>query len=79
MISEESRDHIVGCINKEEAAGGDVVVDGRPWVKRGPGTWVGPTIVVKQKGAGGDERKAEEIFGPVLMVVKVRRGRGGMF
>ena len=53
-----------------------MVVDGRPWAKRKPGTWVGPTIVVKQRGAGdagggGAERKAQELFGPVLMVVKV--------
>ncbi|CAM9906897.1 unnamed protein product, partial [Laminaria digitata] len=74
VISEESRDHIVDCISKEEKAEGNVVVDGRPWAKREPGTWVGPTIVVKQKGApggGAAEQKAEEIFGPVLMVVKV--------
>lgn len=74
MISAASRDHIVGCIGKAEAAGGKVIVDGRGWAERRPGTWVGPTVIVRGKGAEAAE--AEEIFGPVLMVVKVGGAEG---
>lgn len=72
VISAASRDHIVGCIDKAQAAGHEVLVDGRGWAKRQPGTWVGPTVIVKgREGNGGATEESEEIFGPVLMVVKV--------
>lgn len=80
MISAASRDHIVTCIDKAEAAGGEPLVDGRVWAKRQPGTWVGPTVILKGKGkgsaAGAVAEEAEEIFGPVLMVVKVGQAFG---
>ena len=72
MISAASRDHIVACIDKAEAAGGKPLVDGRGWAKRQPGTWVGPTVILKSKGSAvAAAEESEEIFGPVLMVVKV--------
>eukprot|EP00903_Cladosiphon_okamuranus_P010607 g10031.t1 len=70
VISAASRDHIVACIDKAEAAGGEMLVDGRGWAKRQPGTWVGPTVILKASAAAAAE-ESEEIFGPVLMVVKV--------
>lgn len=79
MISATSRDHIVACIDKAEAAGGKPLVDGRGWAKRRPGTWVGPTVILKGKGgAAPAAEEPEEIFGPVLMVLKVRRQRRAM-
>lgn len=72
MISAASRDHIVACIDKAEAAGGKTLVDGRGWAKRHPGTWVGPTVILKASAAAA-AGESEEIFGPVLMVVKVGR------
>ncbi|CAN0191287.1 unnamed protein product, partial [Ectocarpus fasciculatus] len=72
VISAASRDHIVGRIGAAEADGGEVLVDGRGWAERKPGTWVGPTVIVKSRnGNSGGDGKSEEIFGPVLMVVKV--------
>lgn len=73
MISAASRDHIVSCVDKAEAGGAEVLVDGRGWAKRQPGTWVGPTVILRGAAAGGNGNgeHAEEIFGPVLMVVKV--------
>ncbi|CAM9446572.1 unnamed protein product [Ascophyllum nodosum] len=74
VISAASRDHIVDCIAKEEAAGGKVLVDGRSWAERRPGTWLGPTVILRTGGAAAAVAaagKGEEVFGPVLMVVKV--------
>lgn len=68
VISAASRDHIVECINKAVMVDGDeLLVDGRDWAKREPGTWVGPTVILKRK-----KEPEEELFGPVLIVVKVR-------
>lgn len=71
MISAASRDHILGRIGAAEADGGEVLVDGRGWSERKPGTWVGPTVIVKSRNGNKGDGKSEEIFGPVLMVVKV--------
>ena len=80
VISAASRDHIVDCIAKEEAAGGKVLVDGRSWAERRPGTWLGPTVILRTGGAAAAVAaagKGEEVFGPVLMVVKVTVQRHG--
>ncbi|CAN0025276.1 unnamed protein product, partial [Ectocarpus sp. 6 AP-2014] len=71
VISTASRDHIVARIGAAEADGGEVVVDGRGWAERKPGTWVGPTVIVKSRNGNKGDGQSEEIFGPVLMVVKV--------
>lgn len=57
-----------------------MLVDGRGWAERKSGTWVGPTVIVKSRnGSNGDgDGKPEEIFGPVLMVVKVFTARGSI-
>lgn len=70
MISAASRDHILKCIAKAEAAGGELLVDGRDWAKREPGTWVGPTVILQGKKDSSAEA-VEEVFGPLLMVIKV--------
>lgn len=49
--------------------GAEPLVDGRAWADRSPGTWVGPTVLRHQKK--GDPALTDEIFGPVLSVLRV--------
>jgi malonate-semialdehyde dehydrogenase (acetylating)/methylmalonate-semialdehyde dehydrogenase len=71
VISADSRNFIVKTIGEAEAAGAAMVVDGRDLVVPGheEGFWVGPTVIDHVK----TEMSAytEEIFGPVLVVVRV--------
>jgi malonate-semialdehyde dehydrogenase (acetylating)/methylmalonate-semialdehyde dehydrogenase len=71
VISADSRNFIVKTIAEAEAAGAAMVVDGRDLVVPGheEGFWVGPTVIDHVK----TEMSAytEEIFGPVLVVVRV--------
>jgi malonate-semialdehyde dehydrogenase (acetylating)/methylmalonate-semialdehyde dehydrogenase len=71
VITPASRDRIVRIITEAEAAGAAMVVDGRELVVPGheDGFWVGPTVIDHVKA----EMSAytEEIFGPVLVVVRV--------
>ncbi|MDI2035634.1 CoA-acylating methylmalonate-semialdehyde dehydrogenase [Paenarthrobacter nitroguajacolicus] len=71
VISPESRDFIVRTVTEAEQAGAAMVVDGRDLVVPGheKGFWVGPTVIDHVK----TEMSAyqEEIFGPVLVVVRV--------
>ncbi|MFE4544115.1 CoA-acylating methylmalonate-semialdehyde dehydrogenase [Arthrobacter sp. NPDC056727] len=71
VISADSKNFIVKTISEAEAAGAAMVVDGRDLVVPGheEGFWVGPTVIDHVK----TEMSAytEEIFGPVLVVVRV--------
>ena len=60
--------------------GAEALVDGRPWADFGAagaggpgrtagGTWVGPTVLLHKSAQ--DAAVREEIFGPVLSVVRV--------
>ncbi len=69
VISAEARDRIVGYIEQGTAAGAEPVVDGRELQMDGDGYWVGPTLfdgVTPEMSIYRDE-----IFGPVLAVVRV--------
>ncbi|RKR30552.1 CoA-acylating methylmalonate-semialdehyde dehydrogenase [Arthrobacter oryzae] len=71
VISSDSRQFIIKTIAEAEQAGAAMVVDGRDLVVPGheDGFWVGPTVIDHVK----TEMSAytEEIFGPVLVVVRV--------
>ncbi|MCM0618079.1 CoA-acylating methylmalonate-semialdehyde dehydrogenase [Paenarthrobacter sp. TYUT067] len=71
VISADSREFIVKTITEAEQAGAAMVVDGRDLIVPGheDGFWVGPTVLDHVK----TEMTAytEEIFGPVLVVVRV--------
>lgn len=71
VISQESRDFICKTVTEAEAAGAAMVVDGRDLVVPGheEGFWVGPTVLDHVR----TEMSAytEEIFGPVLVIVRV--------
>jgi malonate-semialdehyde dehydrogenase (acetylating)/methylmalonate-semialdehyde dehydrogenase len=70
IVTRASRDRIVSLITSGEEAGAKVVVDGRDLVVPGHenGFFVGPTLV-DQVAPGMDVYK-EEIFGPVLSVLR---------
>jgi malonate-semialdehyde dehydrogenase (acetylating)/methylmalonate-semialdehyde dehydrogenase len=69
VVTAAARDRVVGYIDQGVEAGATAVVDGRGLEIDGDGFWVGPTLF--------DEVKpdmsiyTDEIFGPVLAVVRV--------
>ncbi len=70
IITDESYERIMGFIDQAEADGADVIVDGRgAKVEGAGGRWIGPTILDNVKP--GHPCATEEIFGPVLTIVRV--------
>ena len=71
VISRQALERITDYIDKAEAAGAKVLVDGRGKSVAGKegGFWIGPTIL---DGVTPDMPVArEEIFGPVLSIIRV--------
>src|SRR4051812_28757863 len=66
VVTAEARDRIVDYIGRGE---GDVVVDGRELDIEGDGFWVGPTLI--DNVTTDMSVYTDEIFGPVLGVVRV--------
>jgi malonate-semialdehyde dehydrogenase (acetylating) / methylmalonate-semialdehyde dehydrogenase len=66
VVTAQARDRIVGYIDATEA---DVVVDGRDIEHDGDGFWVGPTLL--DRVTPDMDVYRDEIFGPVLSVVRV--------
>ena len=73
LITADHRDRVVGYINQGEAAGATLVRDGRSLQVEAPGCddgyWVGPTLIDEVTSDMSVYR--DEIFGPVLSVVRV--------
>lgn len=71
IITAESRDRIKGYIARAEENGAAILVDGRSVSVDGKenGYYVGPTIIDGLKA--GDEAACDEIFGPVLSLIRV--------
>ena len=71
LITEVHRDKVASYVDAGEAAGATVVVDGRdPQVDGEPGGyWLGPTLL--DNVTTDMSVYADEIFGPVLSVVRV--------
>ncbi|MGE4528214.1 MAG: CoA-acylating methylmalonate-semialdehyde dehydrogenase [Rhodospirillaceae bacterium] len=78
VVTAQSRDRIVEYIGKGVAEGADLVVDGRGITVPGfeNGYFVGPTLFDKVKP--GMSIYTDEIFGPVLCVVRVETLHEGM-
>ena len=75
VVTAQARERIAGYIDSGEAQGADVVVDGRTLEVEGGGFFVGPTLfdgVTPEMDVYRDE-----IFGPVLAVVRVDDARRG--
>jgi malonate-semialdehyde dehydrogenase (acetylating)/methylmalonate-semialdehyde dehydrogenase len=70
IVTPESRDRIVGFIDSGEAQGADVRIDGRGLVVPGheDGFFVGPTVL--DRVTTDMDVYTNEIFGPVLSVVR---------
>jgi malonate-semialdehyde dehydrogenase (acetylating)/methylmalonate-semialdehyde dehydrogenase len=71
VVTAQARDRIVGYIDSGEAAGAELVVDGRGLTVDGHegGFFVGPTLF--DRVTHEMEIYTDEIFGPVLCVVRV--------
>jgi malonate-semialdehyde dehydrogenase (acetylating)/methylmalonate-semialdehyde dehydrogenase len=69
VITAQARDRIRGYIDRGAAAGAEPVVDGRQLRNEGGGFWVGPTLF--DKVTTDMSIYTDEIFGPVLTVVRV--------
>jgi malonate-semialdehyde dehydrogenase (acetylating)/methylmalonate-semialdehyde dehydrogenase len=71
VVTAAARDRIVGLIGSGEKQGAALAVDGRGLTVEGheDGFWVGPTVIDKVEPQM--DVYTEEIFGPVLTVVRV--------
>ena len=72
LVTKAHRDKVAGFIESGEKAGAKVVIDGREVEPRGQadGFWLGPTLF--DQVTTDMEVYQEEIFGPVLLVVRVQ-------
>jgi len=69
VITAQARDRIRGYIEQGAAAGAALIVDGRELQGEGDGFWVGPTLF--DQVPTDASIYTDEIFGPVLGVVRV--------
>jgi malonate-semialdehyde dehydrogenase (acetylating) / methylmalonate-semialdehyde dehydrogenase len=71
LVTREHRDRVAGFVESGEASGAKVVIDGRDVSARGAsdGFWLGPTLF--DHVTADMDIYTEEIFGPVLSVVRV--------
>jgi malonate-semialdehyde dehydrogenase (acetylating)/methylmalonate-semialdehyde dehydrogenase len=69
VVTAQARERITGYIDSGEQQGADVVVDGRELEVEGGGFFVGPTLLDRVTPEMDAYR--DEIFGPVLSVVRV--------
>lgn len=73
VIDKKALDRISGILDRAEAVGAKIVVDGRkatPPKGYEKGCWLGPTII--DNAVPGMECADVEIFGPVLTIVRVK-------
>jgi malonate-semialdehyde dehydrogenase (acetylating)/methylmalonate-semialdehyde dehydrogenase len=69
VVTPQARDRITGYVGQGVESGADAVVDGRSIEMEGDGFWVGPTLFDRVTPEMSIYR--DEIFGPVLGVVRV--------
>jgi malonate-semialdehyde dehydrogenase (acetylating)/methylmalonate-semialdehyde dehydrogenase len=71
VVSPTARDRIRGAIDRAVAEGATALVDGRsvPAAEESGGAYLGPTILTDVRP--GSEMAREEVFGPVLAIVRV--------
>uniref|UniRef100_A0A7S1CDT3 Aldehyde dehydrogenase domain-containing protein n=1 Tax=Bicosoecida sp. CB-2014 TaxID=1486930 RepID=A0A7S1CDT3_9STRA len=70
IIDEVAKARILRYIDEAEASGAEILLDGRGWAKTADaGNWVGPTVILHKSAE--EAAMQDEIFGPVLSVLKV--------
>lgn len=70
VIDAAALQRVLGYIDEAERGGAQILVDGRKWAREHPdGFWVGPTVILHTNPA--DRALHDEIFGPVLSILKV--------
>ena len=69
LVTKVHRDKVASYIDAGEAEGGSVVVDGRTLKVEGNGFFLGPTLI--DRVTPSMKVYKEEIFGPVLSVIRV--------
>jgi malonate-semialdehyde dehydrogenase (acetylating)/methylmalonate-semialdehyde dehydrogenase len=69
LVTREHRDKVASYLDLGVAEGATLVVDGRESAPGGAGFWLGPTVL--DRVPVGSRTHTEEIFGPVLSVVRV--------
>jgi malonate-semialdehyde dehydrogenase (acetylating)/methylmalonate-semialdehyde dehydrogenase len=68
VVTAEAKERILGYVERGVTAGADLVVDGRD--RPGPGYFIGPSLFDRVSAAM--DVYTDEIFGPVLVVVRAR-------
>jgi 1-pyrroline-5-carboxylate dehydrogenase len=68
VINQKSKDSILGYIKKAQEEGGRVLTGGAPAEGLGDGYFIQPTVIADVKPT--DTIAQQEIFGPVLAVIK---------
>lgn len=78
LVTAQHRDKVAGYIDIAEQDGADIVVDGRGFTVDGAedGFWLGPTLIDNIPLTS--KAYEEEIFGPVLSIVRVTTFQEGM-
>jgi malonate-semialdehyde dehydrogenase (acetylating) / methylmalonate-semialdehyde dehydrogenase len=78
LVTAAHRDRVRSYIDVAEADGADIVVDGRGFTVDGAeeGFWLGPTLI--DKVPLSSRAYTEEIFGPVLSVVRINTFEEGV-
>ena len=78
LVTKEHRDKVASYIEAADVDGATIVVDGRGVVADGnpAGFWLGPTLI--DKVPLSSKVYQEEIFGPVLSVVRVKSYQEGL-
>ena len=78
LVTKVHRDKVASYIEIAEQDGADVVVDGRGITVDGDanGFWLGPTLI--DKVSTSSKVYTEEIFGPVLSIVRVKTYEEGV-
>jgi len=78
LVTKVHRDKVASYIEIAEQDGADVVVDGRGITVDGDanGFWLGPTLI--DKVSTSSKVYTEEIFGPVLSIVRVKTYEDGV-
>ena len=62
---------VLKYIDQAESSNCKILLDGRSWAKNmTKGNWVGPTVILQNSST--DPAMKDEIFGPVLSVIRVQ-------